>query len=952
MKDAEGNYTELYITNGGATPSGDIITDSGIMSYVKTTTGSSDTLYTIASLNTPHGSIPSDKASIEDYPFVVFDTDGRYYGAFKNLYGTQSGAIGNAIYTVLRDYNKWDEASGKYVPDEGSEGVRTAIIYLRRDYTMTADEYHNNLSHTQGTIIIDLGGYTIYSDSSRTRPMFDSLAKGWSGTDDGNIVFPSSFVVKNGEIKTHSASILQLTCQDSAGGNAIAKKPMNWTFENVTFGLIKEATVTSPIIYIADAKTTSGVAPMNVTFGDCTFDFESAAPTVKTTLINAAFASKYYIKGTININGGKLLANDMTNITLYSLDTARGSSITFGMGSDGKYFETHLDSGAAAPAFTYICNTDSGETTLTYSANNNGKDIYALVASLATKYGNIPARFASVENYPFAVFDKNGKFVIATPLFGKDASESALHNSKSAGSVVLLRRDFGYAEARYQNLSQTNSVTIDLNGFTFTSNSSNEMFYAQKKTDYDTVVTVINGTILTSKAPIVRFSSWGANGKYPGERNFTINFEGVTIGVVEGSNPATLIATASRDLPEPITYGWLTLTDCTIDLSGLESTTLFDLADNSGIIKVNATVCGGKIISDGFDDITIGNIVDAHNSLTFSKGEDEEYATLYLKEGAELPGETLSTVEGNLSYVRVGTDGEYGVYKLSTSEISTFNPKISVTLYSDFIFNIYIPALDSVESIEFDGSTVDISTLEVTDIDGKSYYVLHKAQPAKNAAEVFSFRVGVNTAGKTVYGNWNVSIVKYANLVLNDETSKDVEKTLVCDILSYVRSAYEYFQSSDAHAVKLEIDEIIGENYDESSRPTDMDAANVGSGFDSATLVLDAAPAFVFYPETDEDGELVYSTEAYRFTVDGKLLEKEVLTKPDGTVYIKVLTYAYGICENIAYSIEGTFVSGEFNIKTYYEFAKTQNDDALVSIVERLWKYSESAKDYKTETAG
>ena len=83
--------------------------------------------------------------------------------------------------------------------------------------------------------------------------------------------------------------------------------------------------------------------------------------------------------------------------------------------------------------------------------------------------------------------------------------------------------------------------------------------------------------------------------------------------------------------------------------------------------------------------------------------------------------------------------------------------------------------------------------------------------------------------------------------------------------------------------------------------------------------------------------------------MSGKTLAKEVCTKEDGTVYFVVTTYAYGISENITYSITGTDITGEFNIKTYYEFAKTLNDDALVSVVERLWKYSESAKAYKIE---
>ena len=127
-----------------------------------------------------------------------------------------------------------------------------------------------------------------------------------------------------------------------------------------------------------------------------------------------------------------------------------------------------------------------------------------------------------------------------------------------------------------------------------------------------------------------------------------------------------------------------------------------------------------------------------------------------------------------------------------------------------------------------------------------------------------------------------------------------------------------------------------------------MEEAQVGGGFDSATFRLDAKPSFVFFPETDEDGDLVYDLSAYRFTQNGKALAVENTTA-DGRACIVIATYAYEIADNISYSIDGTEISGEFNIKAYYEFAKTQNDDTLVSIVERLWKYSESAKAYKAE---
>ena len=477
------------------------------------------------------------------------------------------------------------------------------------------------------------------------------------------------------------------------------------------------------------------------------------------------------------------------------------------------------------------------------------------------------------------------------------------------------------------------------------------MFYAQKKTDHDTVINVINGNIITKGSPIVKFSSWkGSSNKYPGNRKFDISFENVTFSAASGASPAVLIATAVRNLSEPLTYGNMTLTNCTIDLTGITSGTIFDFADASGIIRASANVVGGKIIADGFDGITIANLAKTYNSLTFAKNTSGAYTTLYLKGGAITPSETLSTAEGEMAFVRTSeTEGDYVICKLSDSALNEFKPKISVTLYSDFIFNIYIPATADVESIEFCGEAVDMSAITPVTVEGKEYYAFRKLQAPSAAAEDFSFRVGIKSGSKTVYGNWTVSIVKYAKLVLNDTDSTAVEKTLVKDILSYVRSAYIYFECANAAEIKQQIDAIIGADYDATSLPdTSKEAAEVGGGFDSATFRLDAKPSFIFYPETDKDGNLVYDLSVYKFTQGGKLLEKEI-GSADGRTYIKISTYAYQIAENVSYSVEGTEIEGEFNIKSYYEFAKTQNDDTLVNIVERLWKYSESAAAYKAE---
>jgi hypothetical protein len=668
---------------------------------------------------------------------------------------------------------------------------------------------------------------------------------------------------------------------------------------------------------------------------------------VKITVFNFAFVTNNYIDCDAVIKGGKLYAASLSNITLLQKSSSHSSSVIFEKNSDGEMFTVYLAGGAAYPDYKVIFPIEDGAATLTYKTNADGKDVYTLVASEKTKYGYIPAKFASVENYPFAVFN-NGSFVVATKLFGKHASESALYNSKDAGSVVLLRRDFTYKEdRRYSNLSQTHSVTIDLGGHVFTSMMS-EMFYAQKKTAHDTTVTVTNGTILVGNGPVVMFSSWAKDGAYAGGDNFNLVFNGVTFGVADGAKPSVLIASAARNIPECLEYGFITLNGCTIDLTGALSTTLFDLADPSGIIRVQAAVNGGKIIADSFDGITVYNL-EKNNTFEFGK-LDGEYTKLYLPNGVGAPKASFNTNKGEKMFIRTGTEGSYVVYELGDESLSSFIVKSSVSLYSDFVFNVYVPARSNITSLVFDGKTVKLEELTPTDVEGADYYKLTKEIPANMAAESFKLLVELTLSdGTKPTATWTFSVPAYASLVLEDKKTTDTEKTLVKDMLSYIVAAYEYAKASNAADVRATVESIIGDTYTGSILPEDMNVYSSLDGVSFASMELGAKPGFVFYPDVNDDGTLKYDTDKYVFTQGGRRLEAEELVDGDGKTYIKVLNYAYGICEDVQYSISGTEISGTYNIKSYYEYAKTQNNAALKSLVEWIWRYSVSAAEYRAK---
>ena len=934
-KNADGDYTKIYVTEGGAAPSGDVPTEDGALIYVKTATDSGYVLYTLTNLTTKYGAIPADKASIQDYPFILFKKVGEtytYYGAYKLLYGDQdytNGVIGQAVGLLKNN---------SYNGESWADGACDAIILLRRDYTLSSNERFDNLAHLKGNITIDLGGNSLYESTTKTgtaatrkASLFHSISKRFA-TDVGNMVFPTNFTVENGSIYVYGSSVLHMEswqCLDEYG--IISDKKFTWNFNNVTFGLQKGATaqslVTGSFVKYSSNVAGKGATPFGITLNNCVFDLKTVAPTSEFTILGNNFEPDCYMTLDISVNGGKVLANSLTNIRIYDLNSEVGSICFNALGDEALKLE--INSGAAYPSYDpCFYDKDGKEYTFLYSKAESGSDVYELALSIATKYGNIPARYASEETYPLVVF-LDGKFVFATDKIGVDAKDSAFHRAKTNGSVILLRRNYTFTGPKYQNLSQTNgAITFDLGGFTISCEQTGDypLFFAQKKTTYDSTVTVINGTILTAKNPIVTFSAWaGSSGSYTGGKQFNINFEDVTLGAVAGTKPAVLIASASENLSEPKTPCALTLTDCTIDLTGLTDTTVFNIKDASSIICVALRVNGGKIIGDDVSAISFALTAGESTALF------DTAIKLYAKAGTNA---IFTTAEGRYAFNPQGTEGEYTVYELIPEAYATFVPKTSVTLWSDFVYNIYLPVRDGITAINVGSESYTASELPTETISGTSYYKIAYAINVMRAAESFVLKVTLGDRS----ASWTLGIPSYAKTVIDGEAYSAEEKALMKDMLSYIREAYSYFNiTSDAIA---DINTIIPESYDEENLPdmTKTQKTPEGSEFKNVTLNLGEAPAYRFYYE----GE---TAPAYTFTVGGVEIAPECGTDSNGK-YLEVKVYAYMMLLDVSFGAEGEepFV---YNVYSYYNWASANGETKAAELVERLVKYCESANAYR-----
>jgi hypothetical protein len=352
--------------------------------------------------------------------------------------------------------------------------------------------------------------------------------------------------------------------------------------------------------------------------------------------------------------------------------------------------------------------------------------------------------------------------------------------------------------------------------------------------------------------------------------------------------------------------------------------------------------------------LSIGESINLLKKLKLILGTAQETAGLIQISGPTLNEDNTLTEEGTVTvvyYATRKTDGgtTYTVYSepvkitFVDDSVTAFIPKTSITLSNDLVFNVYVPVSAELVSFMLDGvEYADLAKLNesiVTLSNGKQYYQLKVDLYSSEAARNIILEANLIVNGKDYTGTFNMGIPEYVEKVLMDTASTDVEKTLVKDILSYVRAAYDYFGKSD-DAAMARINEILGENYDELNAPEFNGSLEAPTaGLSGVTFVLNSTPAIRFYiPESADPN-------SYKFYADGKYLPATSGNDTNGT-YVEISVYAYLMGKTVTYTLDGV-TAGSYHIRSYYEFAKTQNDIKLVTLVERFARYCESAENYR-----
>ena len=921
-----------------------------------------------------YGTIPADRADANNYPIVLFQN-----GELKGVYGKTDFT---AAYKAAHDLTM-------------SAGAPSAKILLRGDAEFAGTAYADKVGSSFSEIDINLGGHTL----THTGSSFIFYLRMLSHTANGETF---TLNIRNGNmIANYVIFGVGAEYQGSDTAVKLTNVDINMTDVNVRFNA--KGWNSGPIFYNQGATNNAKDKEIcfDLSMTDCTLDLTDmtkANAIFDTTSSHVASDGSKIHAFNIEINGGELIVGKGNNSgrnpydsSLYTLNAY--SSISFGKGGDGNYLKITVPSDKTPSILTKTALYTNKPITGAGSAGAEAKFVSPIISgnwitySLQSEvyiegYGKIPAEYSNANTYPIALF-QNGEFIGAYVKTDFTAAYKAAHDlTTSAGAPsakILLRGDAEFAGTAYADKvgSSFSEIDINLGGHTLTHTGSSFIFYLRMLSH------TANGETFTLNIRngnmIANYVIFGVGAEYQGSdtavklTNVDINMTDVNVRFnAKGWNSGPIFYNqgATNNAKDKEICFDLSMTDCTLDLTDMtKANAIFDTtsshvaSDGSKIHAFNIEINGGELIvgkgnnsgRNPYDSSLY--TLNAYSSISFGKGSDGNYLKITVPANV-----TASIVKNNVTvdsgvecvFVKASENADFVKYSLYPEVMVGYKIKSSVTLYSNFLYNIYVPATSALSGVYIDGEFITLDDSMITLIDESEFYRIQVMLPASESLNDIKVSVSLASGETTVNAKWTLNILSYAKRVISGDGS-EAEKTLVRDMLSYAVSAHTYFKTTEDIAGKVsEIRSILGETYDENNKVSvPEDAAKQPDDktyFTSVAIYLGDVPSFRFYLASG------YEASDFAFTVGGKRVEAVPLdTNNDGIEdCIEIVMYAYMMLDDVSYTVTnndtGVSVTEYYNIYAYYNYVNThggENAD-LVSIVERLMKYAASSDAYRT----
>ncbi len=861
---------------------------------------------------TPYGNIP-DTANLNTFAVFAKGANEQSY-TFIGCWGQYKTAVGFA-----RDQINYSTGSYK---------GGTAVVYMRADYnTSSCGSNFNEADVMDGTLIVDLGGKTLTAGKNRVI--------GFLANNNQSHTYTTSAIYKNGTINAISNPIGEMWAE---GAKYSGEKTVSLSFENVNFTASDPSKTLSLFNVRGSYYNATQTARFDLSFTDCNFNYGSQA---KVNLFTDS--TNQYAVCNVTVNGGSISAKSLDT---FNLITASGAEdkISFGKGADGNMTQFTMNYTSAIPTVAFA--TAEGNMYLaSESVSEGGTNVYSLSNVKRGDYGYLPL---GDTDEPFSVF--LGEFHIGSfdtyykaLDYIKQKSYAKNGTYKGRELVLYMSKDYDHSDSTYANLAQIGAkVIFDMGGNTLTQTHNYILDLTGKATDgiiNQVDFEIKNGTILTNAASIMRVSSPYDTGSfiYNGTKVFNITYDNVSFDKAPDSGSYVAILTV-QDINEADGNKHIELNSTFNNCSFNSYNSMLFNAALSDKVDVNVAINGGHMTSENMTEYGFMRASDSDDTLVFGKTDGGDYMTLTMAKGATAPALTFNG--GTLEFVKTAETEDGADFRLVAAGINAYIPKVSITLDSSIVMNVYVP-VDLTVGFNFDGDSytdlAEIASLIETLEDGKQYYRVTRELAASSAARELILTVTVNRGEDVLNGRFTFSVPRYAEKVLASES--ELEKQIARDVLSYVRAASIFFDPADTATVAA-IDAIIGARYDETAPHIIEGSAEVSTpGFKAATFALNSTPALRFYiaDGADENTE-------YRFYINGIEYSYNEGSDSYGD-YVELDVYAYAMCETIDYTVNG--LRGSFHIAGYHAWSLGENDEALVNLVERFWRYCQSARDYK-----
>ena len=905
----------------------------GNHAFIKSSEDSKNSYFVLRNLTTAYGDLPLKYLDENAYPFVVFKKGEAIY-AFSDWYTfIQNDVYRNTVYQ-----------SG-------------CTLLLRKDYTTGTDSTSNpSYFHVIKDMTIDLGGKVFARGSKH---MFQLM--GYAATS-----YNVAITIKNGTLK--SGGSLAPICFNNNSNNSVADK-FTVTCENVVFDVSVNTTGIVSCFKDGDKGSVNTIILNNckIIRGSSTSSQTLFALSESAKTTGAAPENKIDVN--IVINGGSFEASSFTGLTFAAFSTERVSGagspdkITFGKGNAGNSFTVSVPKAYSIPTSTFAfsaseydftkASEDSSYAYYTFTPKggatdpDDGSDSEPEINTDVTieGYGTVPAAYADKNVYPIVLFYNEAfvggynRFTEAMEIV-KDLVDTPAERAVCDTAYIVLRNNVTSVNEQINLMNLLGKVVVDLQGYTLCNGSDSTKAMINSFINYSNVgslsvaeanlsnpaeISFING-VIRNEGSYHMFGFDMTEGSVLSDlfseysqKKITYNFDNVKFGAV---NKEIMRNWTKNGEGIAVTVN---ANDCTFDFTGTKSgLAMFNCTGNDIFYELSITG-ETKIIATALNDYklystTARDKVTICGVITLTQSTDNTPNFTY-DNGSDTACE----------FVLVSSEGGKYVYKLVSEKIPEIVVLGSISLYSNLVFNIYVPK-ENVSSFKINGSTTEYSNKT---INGCEYYLVQIELPSDGLLANIVLSVAINTESTTVNKNWTLNVYDYAEAIIEGNFDSTT-KTLMKDILVYASSAYEYFgNNEEASSVLSLVDELLGE-YGAKLPSGEAKTFSDSACFTNVSVHLGSVHTFRFYLA---DG---YSADDFEFFIGNIPVNVTI-----GEGYIEISTYAHKLLDDLTFTLSGDEAVGAYNIYSYYEYVKTLDNPEKTAYVEALMKYSSSAKAYR-----